>query len=372
MVSGITALVAAAAFIAGQTPAALSAGHEVTIVRGRAFVPVWLDGVGPYPFLVDTAAPYVALDAPIAATLGLPSVGEPEQIGGFTAQRVRVQALEVAGRPAIGCGAYAAGLAPMESVYGLRVAGILGLPGLPERFLLDCEGGRIARYPLEMGPEWIAVPMTTGPGGVMRVPVTLNGAHAVEAELDTAFSGTLALPRDLLEQWGLFTEHTPRLRVADGDGVRGATQIRLPECTVGPLEVVTPLCEVLEEHAAPRLGMRFYTRFALALDRAAGTLHLRPLVPVPWHDPPVHSAGVTPAEQVEDLWSLFVAEDSPAQRAGLVSGDLLVSVNGMDMAGQSCDYAHRALTGQPATVLDIAVLRGGEALAVTVAIGESL
>ena len=36
MVSGITALVAAAAFIAGQTPAALSAGHEVTIVRGRA------------------------------------------------------------------------------------------------------------------------------------------------------------------------------------------------------------------------------------------------------------------------------------------------------------------------------------------------
>ena len=87
---------------------------------------------------------------------------------------------------------------------------------------------------------------------------------------------------------------------------------------------------------------------------------------------PALCTGVPPAEQVEDLWSLFVAEDSPAQRAGLVSGDLLVSVNGMDMAGQSFDYAHRALTGQPATVLDIAVLRGGEALAVTVAIGESL
>ena len=338
-------------------------------MRGRAFVPVWLDGVGPYPFLVDTAAPYVALDAPSPPRSDCPAWVSRSRSAGLPRSGC-VQALEVAGRPAIGCGAYAAGLAPMESVYGLRVAGILGLPGLPERFLLDCEGGRIARYPLEMGPEWIAVPMTTGPGGVMRVPVTLNGAHAVEAELDTAFSGTLALPRDLLEQWGLFTEHTPRLRVADGDGVRGATQIRLPECTVGPLEVVTPLCEVLEEHAAPRLGMRFYTRFALALDRAAGTLHLRPLVPVPWHDPGAQQPSVT-AEQVEDLWSLFVAEDSPAQRAGLSPAPAGIR-HRMDMAGQSFDYAHRALTGQPATVLDIAVLRGGEALAVTVAIGESL
>jgi predicted aspartyl protease len=355
MISSIAVLVAAATLITGQTPAAVSAGQEITLARGRLFAPAWVNGVGPYPFLIDTAAPYVALDAPIAGALGLPDAGKPEEADGFSAHRIRIQALEVAGRPALECSAYATDLAPMEALYGLRVAGILGLPGLPERFLLDCEGGRLARYPLQMGPEWIAVPISTGSDGVMRVPVTVNGEHAVEAELDTVFSGTLALPRNLLEQWDLFTEHTPRLEVADGAGSRGAIQIRLPKCTVGPLEVETPLCEVLENGAAPQLGMRFWSRFMPALDRAAGTLHVLPLVPLPWHDPPVHSAGVTPAGQRGGLWRLFIAEGSPAQRAGLLTGDLLVSINGMDMAEQSFDYVHRALTGQPATALEIAV-----------------
>ncbi len=372
MLSSITVLMAAAALITGQTPATASTGHEITLARGRLFAALWVNGVGPYPFLIDTAAPYVALDAPIAGALGLPDAGKPEEASGFSAQRIRIQALEVAGRPALECGAYAADLAPMEAVYGMRVAGILGLPGLPERFLLDCEGGRLARYPLRMGPEWIALPISTGADGVMRVPVTLNGEHAVEAELDTVFSGTLALPRNLLEHWGLLTENTPRLEVADGSGNRGAIQIRLPKCTIGPLEVETPLCEVLENGATPQLGMRFWSRFMPALDRAAGTLHVWPLVPLPWHDPPVHSAGVTPADQVGGLWRLFVAEGSPAQRAGLLTGDLLLSINGMDLAEHSFDYVYRALTGQPATALDIAVLRGGAVFAVMVAIDQAL
>ena len=370
MVSTMRIILAAAVFV-GQPLSAPPEARGLTLARGRAFVPVWLNGVGPYPFLIDTAAPYVALDAPIAATLALPETGEPEQLGDFSAQPVRIQALEVAGRPAIACNAYAADLSPMEAAYGLRVAGILGLPGLPDRFLFNCEQQTIGRFPPETGPEWFAVPMKTADDGVLRVTVTIDKEYTVDAAVDTAFSGTLAIPQALLKQWGLFSESTPRLRTANGGAVQGATQIRLTQCAVGDITVNGPLCSLSEEPGA-RLGMRFLSRFEVALDREVKMLYLRPLVPVPWSDPPVCSAGLAPAECVDGLWSFFVAEDSPAQMAEILPEDLLVSVNGLDMAGQSFDYVQRALTGKPGAFLDVAVQRGDEVLVFRVAVEEAL
>ncbi len=372
MLSGIIAILTAGALVSGQAMSAAEDAREVTVARGRVFLPVWLEGVGPYPFLLDTAAPYVALDTPIANTLGLAESGEPERLGNVHAQPVRIQALETANRPAIACEAFATDLSPMEAAYGLRVAGILGLPGLPSRFRLDCERRRIVRFPAEMGPEWIAVPLKVEPDGVMRVQLTVDNKHTLDAIVDTAFGGNLAIPQGFLERWGLLPEAGPRLRAADAGAVEGVTQIRLARCSVGNIAVVTPLCDVAGNDTAPRLGLRFLSRFELALDRDAETLHVRPLVPLPWTDPPLYSAGVTPGERVEDLWSLFVAEDSPAAMAGILPGDLLVSVNGLEMAGQSFDFVQRALTGKPATVLDIAVLRAEGILVFRVAVEEAL
>jgi len=370
MFSGMVTLLVAAVVLA-QPPAPPAEARELTLARGRAFVSVWLNGVGPYPFLIDTAAAYVAVDTPIAATLGLQEAGEVEQLGQFTAHPVRVQALEVAGWPALSCDAYAADLSPMERTFGLRVAGILGLPGLPKRIRLDLTKQKIGRFPAEMGPEWVAIPLKMDADGVMHVPLTVDEEHTASVVLDTAFPGTLALPQKLLERWGLFSENTPRLRPLDAGMARDALQIRLTECVLGSIAVNKPLCSVLES-AEPRIGMRFLSRFEIALDREEDVLYLRPLVAVPWTDPPLYGTGVALAEQINGLWSLFVAEDSPAQMAGIEPGDLLVAVNGIDMAGQSFDFVQRALSGKPDTFLDVVVLRGNEMLEFRVAIEEML
>jgi predicted metalloprotease with PDZ domain len=145
------------------------------------------------------------------------------------------------------------------------------------------------------------------------------------------------------------------------EGVDGGTQIRLAEFSMGAVTVNTPLCEVWDGGGA-RIGMRLLSRFEVALDRDNARLHLLPLVELPWTDPPVCGVGLAPAEWVDGLWSLFVAEDSPAQRAGILPGDLLVSVNGIEMEGQSFGFVQRSLGGKPDRLLDVAVLRGGEVL----------
>ncbi len=361
-------LVVAAGLLAVEPPATAQA---LMFERGRVFVPVWVNGVGPYPFLLDTAAPYVALDAPIAEALELPEAGEPEQLGGFSARPVRVLVLDVAGSPTIDCEAYAADLSPMEALYGFRVAGILGLPGLPKRFRLDCSAREISAFPSEMGPEWLEIPFTTDPDGIMRVTVTLEGHYVREAVLDTAFAGTLSITEALLEKWGLLSEDTPRLRAMERGDAPADAQIRLGECAIGPVKVRNPLC-ALSDTGAVRIGMRLLSRFELALDRNAEMLYVRPLVALPWRDPPLYGTGVTPVERVHGFWSLVVAEDSPARMAGLVSGDLLVSVDGSDMAQQPFDAVQRALAGSPGEFLDIGVLRQGAVAVYRVAVEEML
>lgn len=369
MLTGVATILAA--MVLTQPPAPPAEARQLALARERAFVSVWLNGVGPYPFLIDTAAPYVALDTPIASTLGLPDAGEAEQLGEFTARPVRVQALAVADWPALSCDAYAADLSPMERPFGMRVAGILGLPGLPRRFRLNFEKRQIGRFPSEMGPEWIEIPLEADADTLLRVPLTVDKEHTVDAVLDTAFAGTLGLAADLLERWGLLSEDTPRLCPADPGAVRDALQIRLAECAVGVVKVNKPLCSVLED-AGPRIGARFLSRFEMAIDREGKKLLLRPLVALPWTDPPLRGAGLAPAERLDGRWSLFVAEDSPAWIGGIEPGDVLGAVNGVDMAGQSFGFVQRALSGKPDTFLDVTVLRGNEVLEFRVAIEEML
>jgi predicted aspartyl protease len=259
----------------------------------------------------------------------------------------------------------------MEQTFCMRVAGILGLPGLPRRFRLDFEKQQIGRFPSEMGPDWLEIPLETDADGLLRVLLTVDKEHTVDAVLDTAFAGTLGLPADLLERWGLLSEDTPRLRPADPGAVRDALQIRLTECAAGAVEVNKPLCSVLED-AGPRIGVRFLSRFEIAIDREGGKLFLRPRVALPWTDPPLRGAGLAPAERVNGRWSLFVAEDSPAWIAGIEPGDVLGTVNGVDMAGQSFGFVQRALSGKPDTFLDVTILRGNEVLEFRVAIEEML
>ena len=102
-----------------------------------------------------------------------------------------------------------------------------------------------------MGPEWIAVPLKVEPDGVMRVQLTVDNKHTLDAIVDTAFGGNLAIPQGLLERWGLFPDAGPHLRAADAGAVEGVTQIRLGALFVGNIAVVSPYVTWRQRHRAP-------------------------------------------------------------------------------------------------------------------------
>ncbi len=65
---------------------------------------------------------------------------------------------------------------------------------------------------------------------------------------------------------------------------------------------------------------------------------------------------------LRDGWPLVIApiEDSPAYRAGLLSGDRLIAVEGQTTAGFSIDKAMKALRGAAGTAVTVTVAREGE------------
>ena len=69
--------------------------------------------------------------------------------------------------------------------------------------------------------------------------------------------------------------------------------------------------------------------------------------------------GVTVTQHPRGLRVLSVFEDSPARRAGLRAGDLLVAVNGRSIRGESSTVSTRLVQGKAGTQVRITVLRGG-------------
>jgi serine protease Do len=65
-----------------------------------------------------------------------------------------------------------------------------------------------------------------------------------------------------------------------------------------------------------------------------------------------------------------IEENSPARRAGLRERDLIVALNGQNVA--NVDDIHRLLSGLPAgTALRLSILRGGERREIQVIPGEA-
>ena len=73
--------------------------------------------------------------------------------------------------------------------------------------------------------------------------------------------------------------------------------------------------------------------------------------------------GVTIAPDDKDLINVVSPiDDSPADKAGIKSGDKIISVSGKTYDGSSIDQAVAAMRGKPGTKVDLVVLRGAEEL----------
>lgn len=73
------------------------------------------------------------------------------------------------------------------------------------------------------------------------------------------------------------------------------------------------------------------------------------------------SAGVALTKRFGYIGVISVLPDSPAQKAGLHIGDLMESIAGFTTSQMALDQAQVLLTGEPGTVVKLAVIRRGKA-----------
>ena len=70
--------------------------------------------------------------------------------------------------------------------------------------------------------------------------------------------------------------------------------------------------------------------------------------------------GVTVQERGGEIVVVSPIENSPAKKAGILSGDVIVSVDGEEISGKSITYAQSIITGEKGTEVKIGIRRAGQ------------
>jgi predicted aspartyl protease len=179
---------------ADPAPAAESAtGSTQTDSRGRMVAPVFINGAGPYRFIVDTGANRSAVSAGLAEQLSLEprGIGEVHSIHGpAPAPLVEVTTLRY-GQLTLSSGA----LPVLESAVLGSEHGLLGVDGMAGRRLtLDFERRCIEIEPSRGAPRtgrWAELQGELRFGHLVVVPGRINGVH-VNVLIDTGSDTSLA------------------------------------------------------------------------------------------------------------------------------------------------------------------------------------
>ena len=355
---------------AAATAGAATGGADqapFAIARNRLLLPGHVNETGPYLFILDLAAPQSVLDTAVAKYLQLqPSPTGTVLVKSFQAGDLAPHSVEMA----------VTDLSPCLATLGTPVAGILRARDLGNTLELDFSGNSVAvsAEPLDGAPP--AVAAERGEDGELLVNALVNESHMCKCVLDLAFGGTVGVPERRLREWDLLQDSTPCLVIdkpplasqqPDGD-----TQLRIKRLKLANREVLDPVCDVLPAGAQPKIGLGFLQHFLVRLDLDNGVVRLErhpAKGESALREGPVVGFGVALAEMRGKQWTLWVARNSPASAAGLLSGALLLSINGKDTAGVTTGMAYSELAGllqaKPGGAITLAVQQGDDVRTVT-------
>ena len=119
------------------------------------------------------------------------------------------------------------------------------------------------------------------------------------------------------------------------------------------------LSRVAGETVSGLLGYSFLRRFRVVCDYPHRVLWLDPLADFRDDRPFEHShAGIQLVREGGLIRVMAVARPSPAQRAGIRSGDEIVTIDRVHAAEASLSDLARLMEGKPGTVFSVTIRRG--------------
>jgi hypothetical protein len=360
------------------TDALIAAPGGTTTVRyeddgvGRIYVPVFLNGQGPFAFEIDTGGHFI-LSPATAAKVGLTPVGDASATGGGTAVVrtgfIRVQEIRIGDATIREQAGRVLPLSDAANYRGARPprAGLLGLE-LFERFVVSLDRAR-KTLTLTM-PETFHPPAK--PFLPLRIsfiedaPLTAGSFNGVagDFELDSGNAGPAIIEGYWAKTHGLDGALAQGLDWS-GSGVGGSYSTRLSrgDLTIGglalPHQVVSyvGLPETGSESThlqAGVIGESTLYRYDMIYDYRRATVWIDP---TPMPERPFNRSGLRLGKDGDAFTVAMVVPGSPAADAGLKAGDRIVALNGQSVAQMSTADAAPLLAGPPGSDLTVTLAK---------------
>ena len=360
------------------------------LYHNRVYVPVTINGAGPFTFVLDTGAAWSGVEEGRAHDLHLKSKGYATLIGNGQ-QKVRSEVLRdlelsIAGVQVKEPQAVAVPLGELESYEGRRIDGVLGVR-LFQEHVVEID---YARHVLRLYPP--ASYAYHGSGE--EIPLHLErGAALFDAEIEVTtgelINARLAIDLGTYSALRLYrhflTEHrdafsTLHSTESFGFGMGGEfpeSQTRVTGLRIGKLKLSGPLVELSEATGgatatgafAGTIGGDILRRFTVILDYARSHSFFEPN---PAFTDPFEPdlSGVILAAQGADLRTVtihHVVPDSAALRAGVQVGDVISSINGID--AQQLGVAGIYQMFKHPGIYAFVITRGGRTIPLTLRLG---
>jgi Aspartyl protease/PDZ domain len=347
----------------------------IRLANNHIFVDAVVNGKGPFPFIVDTGGHTILTPSTVAA-LGLatqgeaPSAGAGEQV--TTSGYAKVREIAVGDMRMRDQTAFTLDFAA-KATEGFEVGGMIGFEFF-RRFAvrIDYGSGTMtiidpARFdPTDAGTPipflfYDHMPQVDGRLGNLPGRFAIDTGSRSEVDLTTPF----------VERARLRDAYPDGVLAVSGWGVGGPVKsqvVRAKSLTLGNVTVASPVASLSTSKAGSfsdanyegNVGSGFLKRFIVTFDYAHQVMYLKPIVPPPVDTGTFDKSGIWINLGDKGFEVVDVAENSPAKKAGLVVGDIIVGIDEKAAGTLSLSDARQQFRMRPdGTVVRLDIVRAG-------------
>ena len=348
------------------------------LLNNHVIIDAKVNGKGPFPFLLDTGGHDILTPSTLTA-LGLSSRGETPSGGGgeglTTNGYVQISSIEVGGASLNDQTVVTLDFSPF-AVEGIQLGGMLGLEFM-ERFVVRIDYGR--RTVTIMDPKAFdasarqiagaAIPFTFYEH-MPQIAGTFDGRPA-RFDIDTGSRSDVTMTSPFVERESLRAAYPNGILATEGWGVGGPTRaylVRAHSMKLGDIEVPGPIAgfstakrgALSDDTYDGNVGSGALKRFIVTFDYEHKTMYLSPATRLDPDTAQFDRAGMWLNLATDGLQVMAVAQDGPAQAAGLKAADVITDIDGRSVAGRSLSDIRSSLkTASVGQALTIAYQRAG-------------